>query len=219
MLSKLKSLFTGKSKKPDVGALQLDKLVYLGFDYRNHYRAILKREPTPKQIAELFLFRGWTVQYGYSMLCKEKAAADEIIFQCVMMYQTFGQLFINKLNNMNIESELCDDMVSLIDKRWQDYDVVAFQSREEMKKAWQSILAQIDIESDFESVPIAIKMFEHSANGAAYVSGVIRHLCDAHLAITDQNVIANLSEDFLNQLKTITQLAMANGLGNNNPKH
>ena len=222
MLSKLKSLFTGKSKKPDVIALQLDKMVYMDFNYRDHYRSILRREPAPKQIAELFLFRAWAVQYGYSMLCKEKATADEIIFQCVMMYQTFGQLFINDRNNMNIENELCDDIMSLIDNRWRDYDAIAFQYREEMRKVWHEILEQC-ITADLLGIPNifggnnSMDIIKNVKTASAL--GVVNHLCVRYLSITDQSISVDLSNDFINQLKTIARLSMANGLGNQNLRH
>jgi len=116
-----------KKKQIDSSKLQLDAMVYL-LNYRVHYTNIIDVMPSNKQICELFLFRSWLVQFGYRIYCNNPMLEDNIIYECVNLYQTLGVGILNLTHNLNIESELRDEFLDLLEDRWQTYDKVYVNS-------------------------------------------------------------------------------------------
>lgn len=126
MFSKIKQFFIGKPEKKD--DFKLGEMVYL-MDYRVHYGPILKADPTPKQIAELYLFRGWTVQFFYRIFSTNPEMSEKILAECMYLYQFFGHVLVNGMHNISIERELNSDIGTLIDNRWQNYDSIFIKNR------------------------------------------------------------------------------------------
>lgn len=129
MLSFLKKLFSCR-KKTSENDLELDRMVYF-LDYRDHYESICGGKFSKRDLCELFFFRAWTVQFGYRIFSTSPELSEKIIYECVNLYRTLGQGMFEIKNRVNIESELNGDFMELLDQRWQEYDSVVVQEKQE----------------------------------------------------------------------------------------
>jgi hypothetical protein len=67
----------GKTPEINVSTAKIDEQVYL-MNYRDHYASILGEHSDPRRLAELFLFRGWTAQFGYRIFSSNPTASAKL---------------------------------------------------------------------------------------------------------------------------------------------
>jgi hypothetical protein len=124
-------LFTKLFRKtPDinVATAKIDEQVYL-MNYRHHYATILNEHVTPCRLAELFLFRAWTAQFGYRIFSSNPAASEKLIGETVNSSKHFGLVAFQIAHGFSLETELGGDYISLLQDRWQGYDHVIVSTR------------------------------------------------------------------------------------------
>ena len=107
----------------DAATAKIDQQVFL-MNYNDHYADILGDHKTHSRLAELFLFRAWTAQYGYRIFSSDPYASEKLIGETVNASNYLGLGMFQEVHGFGIESELGSDFISLIEKRWRDYDVV-----------------------------------------------------------------------------------------------
>jgi hypothetical protein len=107
----------------DAGTAKIDRLIYL-MNYNDHYADILGDHLTHNRLAELFLFRAWTAQFGYRIFSSDPYASEKLIGETVNASKYLGLGMFQQVHGFDVESELGSDFISLIDDRWRDYDVV-----------------------------------------------------------------------------------------------
>ncbi len=112
-------------KPPEINATtaKIDEQVYL-MNYRDHYADILADQITPSRLAELFLFRAWTAQFGYRIFSSDAEASEKLIGETVNASKYLGLGMFQQVHGFAVEIELESDFISLIEERWRDYDVV-----------------------------------------------------------------------------------------------
>lgn len=118
----LKRLF-GKPPEINASTAKIDEQVYL-MDYRDHYADILRDYIRPSRLAELFLFRAWTAQFGYRIFSSDPGASEKLIGETVNASKYLGLRMFQQVHGFSVENELRSDFISLIEGRWRDYDVV-----------------------------------------------------------------------------------------------
>ncbi len=79
---------------------------------------------TRNRLAELFLFRAWTAQFGYRIFSSDRYASEKLIGETVNACKYLGLGVVEKLHGFSIESELGADFITLIEDRWKEYDLV-----------------------------------------------------------------------------------------------
>lgn len=121
-MSLLKRLFR-KPLEINASTAKIDEQVYL-MNYRNHYGDILGDHITQPRLAELFLFRAWTAQFGYRIFSSHPDASEKLIGETVNASKCLGLGMFRQVHGFSVESELGSDFISLIEDRWRDYDVV-----------------------------------------------------------------------------------------------
>lgn len=112
-------------KRPaiDFHSAKIDTMVFL-LNYREHYRALLESDLHPRQYAELFLFRAWACQFGYRIFSTNPELSEKLIGETVNSCTHIGNKMFLLLNKISIEGVLDNDLLSLIEDRWQRYDLV-----------------------------------------------------------------------------------------------
>jgi hypothetical protein len=118
----LNKLF-GTTPEINAATARIDEQVYL-LNYRDHYAPILGDRITPRHLAELFLFRGWTAQFGYRIFSTNPAASEKLIGETVNASKYLGLVAFHQVHGFSLESELGADFIDLVEDRWRDYDVV-----------------------------------------------------------------------------------------------
>jgi hypothetical protein len=118
----LKKLFS-KPPKIDFASAKIGEQVYQ-LNYRKHYTDILGDEISPPRLAELFLFRAWTAQFGYRIFSSDVDASEKLIGETVNASKYLGLEMFQLVHGFSIEVELGLDFISLIEDRWRGYDVV-----------------------------------------------------------------------------------------------
>ena len=118
----LKKLF---AKPPEINAAtaKIDEQVYL-INYRDHYADILGEAITSPRLAELFLFRSWTAQFGYRIFSSDVDVSEKLVGETVNASKYVGLGMFQHVHGFAIETELGSDFISLIEDRWRGYDVV-----------------------------------------------------------------------------------------------
>ena len=94
-------------------------------NYREVYETIgtiLGVSLSQKVLAELFLFRGWTTQFGYRIFSSNHAASEELINETVSLISNVGLKIFQDIHGFSIEDCLGGDYIRLVDSRWQEYD-------------------------------------------------------------------------------------------------
>jgi hypothetical protein len=101
--------------------LNIGEYFYL-MSYHKHYSEFLKGvENKNKVIAELFVFRAWTTQFGFRLFSTQPEISEEIIGQ-VFNQGKLGIEILNQLEQVDTEAETKLEYVDLVDRRWQEYD-------------------------------------------------------------------------------------------------
>ena len=104
----------------------IDKTTYL-MDFRKHYGSNFKLTPLSDRIlAELFIYRAWTVQFAYRMVADQRAH-DALISETVNACHYLGLEIFKLKHGVSVEEELGNDFISLIEDRWGTYDAVVIQ--------------------------------------------------------------------------------------------
>lgn len=111
------------SSEINVSNAKIDQQVYL-LNYRDHYQNILGDDTSPPVLAELFLFRGWTAQFGYRIFSTNQEASEKLIGETVNSSKYLGLALFEKVHGFSVERELGSDFISLIEDRWQHYDII-----------------------------------------------------------------------------------------------
>jgi len=113
----------GTAPEINAATAKIDEQVYL-MNYRDHYADILGDHITPSRLAELFLFRAWTTQFGYRVFSSDAEASERLIGETVNSSQYLGLGMFEHLHGFAVEGELGADFILLIEDRWGDYDDV-----------------------------------------------------------------------------------------------
>jgi hypothetical protein len=117
------------SKRPEINAAsaKIDDMVYL-LNYERHYADTLtglgESRMRPEVLAELFLFRAWTTQFGYRVFCSDKNASEKLIGETVNSTKYLGLGMFRKVHGFSVEDTLGADYMSLVEDRWRNYDLV-----------------------------------------------------------------------------------------------
>lgn len=114
-------------------------------NYRDHYAEafstlsesyrsrLIVELSTPRVLAELYLFRGWTTQFGYRLFIKDESASERLIGEVVNLTYRMGLPMIRATHGFSIEEVLGAEYPSLLEDRWQRYDrVIPMKFREEL---------------------------------------------------------------------------------------
>lgn len=108
--------------------LSIGEYFYL-MSYNEHYSEFLNGiENKNKVIAELFVFRAWTTQFGFRLFSSQPEVSEEIIGQ-VFNQGKLGKGMLNQLEQVDIEVETNREYVDLMDSRWQDYDSIFIENK------------------------------------------------------------------------------------------
>ena len=101
---------------------KIDEQVYL-LNYRDHYAPILGKSVTPACLAELYLFRAWTAQFGYRIFSSSPAASEKLIGETVNSCKYLGLGVFREIHGFSIEETLGQAFIDLIEDRWLSYDL------------------------------------------------------------------------------------------------
>ncbi len=121
-MSLLKKIF-GKPTPINASTAKIDQQVYL-VNYNDHYADILGDHIAPPRLAELFIFRAWTAQFGYRIFSSNVDASEKLIGETVNASKYLGLQVFHQRHGFSVEDELGLDFISLIEDRWRGYDVV-----------------------------------------------------------------------------------------------
>lgn len=110
-----------KKKSIDIENLDVGEYFYL-MSYNENYTEFLSGiENKNKVIAELFVFRAWTTQFGFRIFSSQPEVSEEII-EKVFNQGKLGKGMLSLLEHVDIEIETNREYVDLINNRWQEYD-------------------------------------------------------------------------------------------------
>lgn len=106
---------------------RIDDMVYL-LNYKNHYADILtgldQSHIRPEVLAELFLFRAWTTQFGYRIFSTENDTSEKLIGETINSTKQLGLGLFKEVHGFSIEDTLGAEYMTLLEDRWQKYDQV-----------------------------------------------------------------------------------------------
>lgn len=102
---------------------KIDQQVFL-MNYAKEYGGILGEYTTAQRLAELYLFRAWTAQYGYRIFSSNTDASEKLIGEVVNSTHYLGLGIFQQTHGFAIETTLDADYLTLVDDRWRDYDLV-----------------------------------------------------------------------------------------------
>jgi hypothetical protein len=119
-----KSLFGGRSAPRDnVSQIDIGKYLYL-LDYEQRYRELLPLAPDRRlAISELYMFRGWTTQWGFRLFSPSKEIGEKVIYEVWNHAATLGRITIEAKYKIEIPDS------STVELRWQEYDEVFIQDK------------------------------------------------------------------------------------------
>lgn len=106
----------------DVASASIHQFTYL-LNYREHYSPILGEYISDSVLAELYLFRGWTTQFGYRIFSSDPKASEKLIGETVNSTKHLGLGIFKMTHKFSVEEALKDDYMKLVESRWQAYDV------------------------------------------------------------------------------------------------
>lgn len=132
--------------------LDLGKHFYL-MNYKDHYSDFLDGlDNTSNKIAELFVFRAWTTQFGFRIFSSKSEVSEEIIGEVFNQGKVLGIGILEKTQGINIERELSGKYVDIVDKKWQKYDRIFIENKNsEPKIPTQQICGQITENCDINN--------------------------------------------------------------------
>lgn len=111
-----------RGPKIDTASAGIDQFTYL-MNYREHYAPILEDHISDRALAELYLFRGWTTQFGYRIFSSNPEASEKLIGETVNSTKYLGLGIFKVTHNFSVEEVLGDEYMNLVETRWQAYDV------------------------------------------------------------------------------------------------
>jgi hypothetical protein len=120
--------FFGSRPPLNAASAKIDEQVYL-LNYRHHYSSILEDKATPARLAELFLFRAWTAQFGYRIFSADVSASEKLLSETVNASHYLGLPVFQQLHGFSVEEVLGDSFLNLIEDRWHDYDSAVIGAR------------------------------------------------------------------------------------------
>ena len=92
-------------------------------DRKDHYGDIFDHDISDVCLAELFLFRGWTAQFGYRIFSSDRTASERLIGETVNLMRTLGIGLFETTHDVSVEATLGSDFLTLLDNRWGSYDL------------------------------------------------------------------------------------------------
>jgi hypothetical protein len=111
--------------------INLGKFFYL-MDYAEHYKKFLKDvSDIPKVISELFFFRAWTTQLGFKLFLPSETNPEKFSLEISNQDKIFGKKMLFHVNRIDIEKTLNDKFINLLDDRWDFYDKIYFDFKDE----------------------------------------------------------------------------------------
>lgn len=131
-----------KSRKINVENTNIDKNTYL-MDYRKHYSKKLGNHINKKIISELFLFRAWTSQFGYTIFSSDPKISEKIIYETINTLCHFGLGVFEQIHHFSIEKVFEADFMDLIEERWRSYDLVVSTNPSRDKLPTIEIISQL----------------------------------------------------------------------------
>lgn len=140
-LKKKKSVITAADTK-------VGKLIYL-MNYKEHYGEVFKEVPskeqflTPRILAELYVFRGWTTQYGYRIFSSNKDVSEKIIDLVVNSSEFLGLPIFKDREGISVEEELGDKYINIIEERWRKYDLLVIKHSEGLAPPTRMIIGEL----------------------------------------------------------------------------
>lgn len=97
--------------------------------YNDQYADFLDGVQNKKKvIAELFVFRAWTTQFGFRVFSSQPVISEIIIGE-VFNQGKLGKGILNKIEQVNIEVETNLEYEDLIESRWHEYDKVFIDNK------------------------------------------------------------------------------------------
>lgn len=133
-----------KKGRTAISAASLASKYILQDKYGEHHEAILADVENPaKAISELFLFHGWTTQFGIRIFSRipdeSNQIASELVYICNKLGQIelaakYGIVFTGPANAQlrfltkgKLAYSAREDFDSILDSRWQEYDQLYMQ--------------------------------------------------------------------------------------------
>ena len=112
-----------KKTSIDIENLDVGEYFYL-MSYNEHYTEFLSGiENKNKIIAELFVFRAWTTQFGFRIFSSQPDVSEEIIGK-VFNQSKLGKGMLRLLEHVDIEIETNLEFIELMNNRWKEYDSI-----------------------------------------------------------------------------------------------
>jgi hypothetical protein len=97
-------------------------------DYRSHYKDALEglgeSHMRATVLAELYIFRAWTAQFGYRIFSSNAGLSEKLIGETVNSTKYLGLDLFQEVHGFSIEDALDAEYMSLVEDRWQKYDLV-----------------------------------------------------------------------------------------------
>lgn len=92
-------------------------------NYRDYYADFVVGLPNPDRvIAELFLFRAWTTQFGFRIFSSDPEVSEKIISEVVNQAKYLAKELLFEIERTDVEEDLSGSFMRLLDERWQAYD-------------------------------------------------------------------------------------------------
>lgn len=107
----------------DASKAKIDQQVYL-MNYKEHYGEVLSGHLNKRRLAELFLFRGWTAQFGFRIFTRNEVATEVLIGEAVNSILHLGGPVFRMTHGFAVETELEASLIDLIEDRWKEYDLI-----------------------------------------------------------------------------------------------
>jgi len=168
-MSFFKRLF---KRAPEINSAtaKIGEQVYL-IRYRDHYARVFQglaecaERLTPRRLAELFLFRAWTTQFGYRIFSSDAGASEKLIGETVNATMYLGLGCFELVHGFSVEEELGSDFLALIEDRWWKYDEAVIANRESARSiptvAIVSALAdQLDLHDRFVELRLTVDFLD-----------------------------------------------------------
>jgi hypothetical protein len=112
-----------KRTKVNVSTAKIGQQVFF-MNYAKEYGGVLGEYLTTQRLAELYLFRGWTAQFGYRIFSTNPDASETLIGEVVNSTHYLGLGMFEQTHGFSIESALGADYLTLIEDRWRVYDLI-----------------------------------------------------------------------------------------------
>ena len=125
-----------KKKGAKAEDAEVGKFIFL-MNYKEHYAEVFKEISSNDQfitsriLAELYIFRGWTTQFGYRIFSSNEDVSEKIIGEVVNSSNYLGLGLFEKLEGVSVEKELRGNYLDIIENRWRKYDLIVSTNTED----------------------------------------------------------------------------------------